>query len=235
MSIKKKVVAFIPARAGSKGVLRKNVRIVAGRPLIEHTIVCALETSEISDVVVTTNCVETRNIAARFPVMLIDRPDRLSDDETPTFPVIEHALRVYEESHDCPDVILLLQCTSPMRQPSHITKALDVFESTSANSVISVVEVGDEHPARMYFLNEGKLCSLYPDQERVRRQDLPPLYRRNGAIYAIRRDEMLRLRSLIGVDAVPFVMSTNVSVNIDTEIDLQLADVMMTKASTAND
>lgn len=224
-----RVVAFIPARAGSKGVKKKNVRLVAGKPLIEYSIECALAVSGIADVVVTTNCPETKAVAQRHPVVIVDRPDMLAEDETPTYPVIEHALRAYEQTHPPVDIVLLLQCTSPMRQPRHIAEALRLFDDSTVESVTSVMQVGDEHPARMYRIEGNRLAPLHPDLERIRRQDLPAVYRRNGAVYAMRRAAMLAQQTLIGASAAPYVMPAEVSINIDTEIDLVLADLLMSR------
>jgi len=91
-----RVTAFIPSRAGSKGVPRKNVRPLNGKPVIAYSIEAALKSPEVSQVVVTTNCEETKAIAQDYPVIIIDRPSELAEDSTPTYPVIEHALQVLE-------------------------------------------------------------------------------------------------------------------------------------------
>lgn len=224
-------VAFIPARAGSKGVKRKNVRLVGGRPLIEYTIEAALKSERVTHVVVTTNCPDTKEIAAKYPVIVVDRPDNLAEDETPTFPVIEHAVQVLRDKHGItPDIVLLLQCTSPMREPRHVDEALALFDDANVKAVTSVMQVGDEHPARMYRIGDDhRLAPLDPELERLRRQDLPVLYRRNGAVYALRLPEFESQKTLIARDATPYVMPGEVSINIDTETDLLLADILLSR------
>lgn len=226
-----RVTAFIPSRAGSKGVPRKNVRPLDGKPVIAYSIEAALKSPEISQVVVTTNCEETKAIAKDYPVIIIDRPSELAEDSTPTYPVIEHAIQVLElQQQNTPDLVLLLQCTSPLRTATHISEALTLFSNPNVNAVVSVIEVGDEHPARMYHLSqEGRLEPLDADKERIRRQDLPKLFRRNGAIYAMRYQEFNRQGTMIAKNATAYVMPLDVSVNIDTELDFVIADVLLSR------
>lgn len=223
------VIAFIPARAGSKGVAKKNVRILGGKPLIAHTIESALNVKQISQVVVTTNCNESKAISQKYPVTIIDRPDELAQDDTPTYPVISHSIEILSsKKNKLPDIVLLLQCTSPLRQSEHISSAIDLFSSPFTTAVVSVIEVNDEHPARMYSISqEGELIPFDKKREKYRRQDLPKLYRRNGAIYALRYEEFLRQETIIGANAIPYVMPLEVSINIDTELDLMLAEAIM--------
>ena len=222
------VVAFIPARAGSKGVVRKNLRKVGGRPLIAIAIETALAVHSIDRVVVTTNCEDTAQVARTYGVELIRRPDALAADDTPTGPVIAHALEVLDRERSLrPGIVVLLQCTSPLRSADDVDGALDLFAEPSVDCVTSVVQVGDEHPGRMYSIAQARLRPLFPEWEQQRRQDLPPVYRRNGAVYAMRTPAFLREGSMIGRNAAPYVMPAERSVNIDTEVDLALAEAML--------
>lgn len=225
------VTAFIPARAGSKGVPAKNLRLVNGQPLIKLAIDCARTATGVSQIVVTSDCPECLMIARRMGVTAIDRPPALAQDDTPTFPVIRHAIEeLLRQSMPQPDVVLLLQPTSPLRTGQHVSEALSLFTGQTVKSVTSVCAVDDEHPARMYAISDGILVPVDPGLERLRRQDLPPVFRRNGAIYAIRTEEMLRIESLIGDGAVPYVMPRDCSVNVDSELDLMLANLVATAA-----
>jgi CMP-N,N'-diacetyllegionaminic acid synthase len=223
------IYGFIPARAGSKGVPRKNVRLLGGKPLITYTIETALAVPEISRIVVTTNCKEVKSVASNYPIAIVDRPNTLALDETPTFPVIEHALdEAIAKFRVEPDVVLLLQCTSPLRRAQHIREVIRLFEDQEISSVISVIEVGDEHPARMYKIAATKQLLPFDNAlVQMRRQDLPKLYRRNGAIYAIRYRELLKQKTFIANGSVPYVMEPAESVNIDTELDLIVAEALL--------
>lgn len=226
-----RVAAFIPSRAGSKGVPRKNVRLLRGKPVVAYTIEAALKTPKVSQVVISTNCEETKQIALKYPVAVIDRPSELAGDLSPTYPVILHALEVLSmEGTMPPDIVLLLQCTSPLRTSDHISESLALFNDPNVNSVVSVIEVGDEHPARMYSLGKsGFLEPLDANKERFRRQDLPKLYRRNGAIYAMRYQEFLKQGTMIAKNAKAYIMPLEVSVNIDTELDFLLAEAILSR------
>lgn len=227
------VTAFIPARAGSKGVPGKNLRLVNGRPLIELAIDCARTAIGVSQIVVTSDCPECLGIARRMGVIVVERPAALAQDDTPTFPVIRHAIgELLSQSRPQPDVVLLLQPTSPLRTGAHVSEALSLFATGSVKSVFSVCVVDDEHPARMYTINDNLLVPIDPGLERRRRQDLPLVFRRNGAIYAIQTAEMLRIESLIGNSAVPYVMPRECSVNIDSEFDLMLANLVASAVHT---
>jgi CMP-N-acetylneuraminic acid synthetase len=228
-----RAVAFIPARAGSKGVPRKNVRLVGGKPLIALTIESALASRSIGQVVVTTDCAECSAVAANYPVILVNRPPELADDTTPTFPVVEHAMKCVRNQHALsPEIVVLLQCTSPFRTARHIDGALSLFDREFVQAVISVCSVGDAHPARMYRLDDvGQLLALDPRLQRLRRQDLPPLYHRNGAIYAARVGVLKLHRDFIVPEANAYLMDDIDSINIDTELDLLVADAVFRRRS----
>ncbi len=216
---------------------KKNVRLLRGKPLITHTIESSLAVPEISSVFVTTNCEEVVSVVNDYPISLISRPDNLALDDTPTFPVIEHALaQVISESKIEPDLVLLLQCTSPLRRAHHIAQVIELFGNSNVSSVISVIEVGDEHPARMYQIDSiNRLIPLNPDLVQARRQELPRLYRRNGAIYAIRYSELLKQKTFITAEAIPYVMDPIESVNIDTELDLIIAEAILNVTDDAHE
>jgi CMP-N-acetylneuraminic acid synthetase len=224
-----KIVAFIPARAGSKGVPKKNIRLLNGKPLITYSIEAALATKEISDIVVTTDCQLVKEIAGKYPVTIVDRPYDLSKDDSTTDNVIEHAINELNlQKKYYPDIILLLQCTSPFRTSNHISQALNIFKSKDVKSVVSVIDVNDEHPARMYSINDRNFLSpLHKNEERLRRQDLSKLYRRNGAIYALLFEEFKKQKTLIPNNSAAYIMQVKDSINIDTEFDFLLAECLM--------
>ncbi len=226
-----KILAVIPARGGSKSVLRKNIVKVNGKPLISYTINAALMVDCLTDVVVSTDDSEIANISrdlgAQVPFI---RPEDLASDEAQSAPVIEHALNFMENEKGIKyDAVLMLQPTSPLRTSIHIKESIDLFLSQECDSVVSVVSVGGNHPFRMKRLVGNQLVN-YIDQgfwDMRPRQNLPDVYIRNGAIYLIDRDVIINQHQLIGSKCLGYVMSDTESANIDTPIDLMLAELLI--------
>jgi CMP-N,N'-diacetyllegionaminic acid synthase len=226
-----KILAVIPARGGSKSVLRKNIVKVNGKPLISYTINAALMVDHLTDVVVSTDDSEIANISrdlgAQVPFI---RPEDLASDEAQSAPVIEHALNFMENEKGIKyDAVLMLQPTSPLRTSIHIKESIDLFLSQECDSVVSVVSVGGNHPFRMKRLVGNQLVN-YIDQgfwDMRPRQNLPDVYIRNGAIYLIDRDVIINQHQLIGSKCLGYVMSDTESANIDTPIDLMLAELLI--------
>ena len=216
-------VAVIPARGGSKGVPGKNKRIVGGKPLIGFTLEAALESAKLDRIVVTTDDDDIAAIAAGAGVEIVHRPAEIAGDESPVIDAVLHALT--ELGISDPAALVLLQPTSPLRTGADIDAALDLFELSGA-PVCSVCAVGDAHPARRYRVEDGVMHSLMPELASTRRQDLPPLFHRNGAIYII-GPEQLRARQIICEPMVPFEMDSERSVNIDTELDIKLLEAVL--------
>jgi CMP-N-acetylneuraminic acid synthetase len=230
-----KILAIIPARGGSKGVPRKNIIEINGSPLISYTISAALDVNRLTDIVVSTDNPEiaeiSRKLGAQVPFM---RPLDLSSDQAQSAPVIEHALFFMEKIKNFKyDAILMLQPTSPLRTSKHIEESLDLFKSNECDSVVSIASVGGNHPFRMKRLINNQLVN-YIDQgfwNMKPRQSLPDVYIRNGAIYLIRREAFLQQRQLIGNNCLGYVMSDSESTNIDTPIDLKIAELLLKEKS----
>ena len=225
------VLAVIPARGGSKGVPRKNLQNICGKPLIAYSIEAAKGVSRLTDIIVSTEDEEIAQVAvdhgADVPFM---RPAELAEDLTPTFPVIMHALEQMEAARAAEyDAVLLLQPTCPLRTAAHIDTAIDMLLSENCDSVVSVLEVSNTHPFRMKRLVGNRLIN-YIDQgfEDMRpRQVLPKVYLRNGAIYLNRRQSLIDTQALVGDHCLGMVMDEEESVNIDGRLDLILAESMM--------
>ena len=225
------ILAIIPARGGSKSVPRKNIVKVNGRPLISYTISAALMVDRLTDVVVSTDDPEiaeiSRELGAQVPFV---RPVDLASDQAQSAPVIEHALYFMEKSKGLKyDAILMLQPTSPLRTSQHIEESLDLFTSQECDSVVSIVSVGGNHPFRMKRLIDNQLVN-YIDQgfwDMRPRQELPPVYIRNGSIYLIERDVLINKGQMIGEKCLGMVMGDKESINIDTPLDLKLAELLL--------
>jgi CMP-N,N'-diacetyllegionaminic acid synthase len=224
-----RVLAVIPARGGSKGVPRKNLKALGGLPLIAWTIRAAAAAKGLSRVIVSTDDAEiatvSREHGAEVPFM---RPADLATDSAKSIPVIQHALKAAETGDKPFDAVLMLQPTTPFRTAADIDAAVERLDQTGADSVISVIDVGGYHPARMKYLEEDRLvdppfCEAYENQPR---QELRTMYLRNGAIYLTRRDILLD-GSFKGRDCRALVMPEERSTNIDTLNDFQLAEFFL--------
>lgn len=226
-----KVLGVVLARGGSKGIPRKNVALLAGKPLLAYTAEAALAARRLSRVVLSTDDAEIAEVGRRLgldvPFM---RPASLGADDTPAIAVLTHAVRTVEEAGGRVDAVFTLQPTNPLRRAQDIDGAIDLLESTGADSVISFVEVGDRHPARMKYVDADLRVSDPPFAEAVegqRRQDLPKLYLREGAVYLTRRDVLIEQASLKGRDCRAWLMPSNLACNIDEPVDWIVAEALI--------
>jgi len=225
-----KFLSIIPARGGSKGIPRKNLAKINGRPLIEYSIKAALDVSQITDVVVSTDDKEiadvSRELGAQVPFI---RPLELATDKAQSAPVVRHAVEFMEKLKGYTyDAVLMLQPTSPLRKSLHIKKALDIYQSSDIDSLVSVVSVS-QHPYRMKKLVGNKLIN-YIDQgfeNMIPRQELPEVYIRNGAIYLCSRSVIIHKKVLVGENCYGLVMDDFESINIDSKLDLVLAETIL--------
>ena len=228
-----KILAIIPARGGSKGIPRKNIKILGNKPLIAWSIDAAKRGNLIDRVVVSTDDEEIAAVAqehgAETPFL---RPKELAQDLTPTLPVLEHAVRWLQDNEKyIPDVVVLLAPTFPFREQKHIEESIRLLEESKADSVVSVVEVtGQYSPYWQFMLNEKGRLKLFTGDGDIKnvipsRQELPTTYIRNSALYVFKRDLLFRNPSSIyGDDTVPYVMEKKYSLDIDTEEDWKIAE-----------
>lgn len=216
------VVAIIPARGGSKGVPRKNKRLVGGRPLIAYTFDAARQAKNVSRVLVTTDDPEIAELASEAGMQVIVRPPEIAGDASPVIDAVRHALDVLaREEGVAAQAVVLLQPTSPFREPADIDAAVELFWRNDRTPVCSVCRCEDNHPARMYKIENGRLAPLMPELAAMRRQDLPSIYHRNGSLYVFGPREVEN-GQIIGDAMLPYVMDGISAVNIDTELDLIL-------------
>lgn len=227
MSPEALVLGLVPARGGSKGVPGKNVRPLAGHTLLEYTARAARESGVIDRVILSTDSAEIadagRRAALEVPFM---RPAALAADDTPMLPVIEHALAEIAKNGWSPDIIVLLQPTSPLRRPGHIRDAVHLLRDTGADSVVTVVEVPRHlSPDYVMRVDEGRLKPFLPDGARVtRRQDTRPAYYREGTVYGFWRATLERYGGIYGDDCRPLLLRPSESLSIDTEDDWNEAE-----------
>lgn len=226
-----RIVALVPARGGSKGIPGKNLRVVCGKSLVRRSVESGLESRLVGRVLLSTDSEaiagEGRNAGAEVPFL---RPAELARDDTPSSAVVAHALEWLEKNEGrLPDILVLLQPTAPLRRGHHVDEALDLLVSSGARSVVSVARVpGHHHPAWQFTIRDGILCPfMQTGKVPPRRQDLPPTYTRNGAIYAAWTETWLTGKMAYGFGCVPYVMEPEDSVNVDGPEDLALAEFLL--------
>lgn len=229
-----KVLALIPARGGSKGVPRKNIRPMCGKPLIAYTIEVAHEARHLFHrVVVSTDDHEIAAVAREYGADVpFLRPAGLADDRAPMVPTVAHAIETIEELDGVTlDWVMLLQPTDPFRSVDDIAMAIELARQGGCDSVISVVQVFAVHPILMKRIEGHELKPFcIEEKEGTRRQDYaPPAYMRNGAIYLTRRSAVMDRASLWGAVIRPYVMPQERSVSIDSETDFKLAEIVMSE------
>lgn len=217
------ILAVIPARGGSRGLPRKNLRQIAGKPMIAYTIGAALASRRVDQVVVSTDDAEIARIARRYGASVpFIRPAELARDETATPLVVEHAVRQVEAAGARVEVVVTLQPTSPFRDATVIDNAVDLFEETAAASAVSVTEIG--LPASVVGgLIEGRFRPLpLPPGADLRRQAAPPTVRLTGAVYVTTR-QLLAAGKLFDDHPAALLTSGAAALDVDDITDLRRA------------
>ena len=225
MSVSKTVVCVIPARGGSKGVPRKNLRLLAGIPLLAHTIRHARAAACVGRIVVSTDDHEIAAVARSEGADVVERPPALSTDAAGSESAIAHALGVLAGEHYVPDVVVFLQCTSPFRAPGDIDAAAQPVLAGDADSVLSVVPF---HGLLWERDAEGVVRAVnFDPARRPRRQDMTPRFVENGSIYVFTRQLFDLTGVRLGGRARLYVMDNTAAVDIDSEDDLRLAEALL--------
>jgi CMP-N-acetylneuraminic acid synthetase len=228
LKVNKKILAIIPARGGSKGVKRKNIRSVANEPLIYWSIKASKESKLLTQTYLNTDDEEIAQVGRDKGAQVLMRPSELAQDKTPMIPVLQYVCSEAEKIHGCFDTIVLLQPTAPMRTGEDIDRAIELFHDSLHESLVSVYQVDDCHPSRMYRLGkEETLEKIYEEPQGSLRQDLEPIFHRNGAVYICTRELLMEKNQLTCDKPLAFIMSKSRSVNIDDEFDLRIADFVM--------
>lgn len=220
-----RVLGVIPARGGSKGVPGKNLRPLGGKPLIAWTAEAATGSS-LSQVILSTDSEEIANVGRTLGLEVpFLRPGELATDEAKSLPVLQHALRFMEEQTGKFEAIMMLQPTTPFRTTVDIDQCVQLLHDHVCDSVISVEDVGAYHPARMKYVRDGFLIDppFAEEVENQPRQQLEPMYIRNGAVYLTRRETLLD-GSFKGRRSLAYLMPKFRSTNIDSEHDLIYAE-----------
>ena len=217
-----RILAIVPARGGSKGVPGKYIRKLAGRTLLDYTALAARESGVIDRIVLSTDSEEIADVGKRagleVPFM---RPAALAQDDTPMLPVIQHAIDSLAAEGWTADVIVLLQPTSPLRRPSHVRDAVKMLQESTADSVVTVIEVPRHlSPDYVMRIDDGVLRPFLHEGARVtRRQDARPAYSREGTVYACWHATLERFGNIYGDRCQPLMLDPADSLSIDSPAD----------------
>jgi CMP-N,N'-diacetyllegionaminic acid synthase len=222
----KKILAVIPARGGSKGVPRKNVRLLGSQPLIGWTIDAARRSEYIDRLILSSEDEEIISVARECGCEVpFVRPDDLADDDTPGIAPVLHAVQALEEKYD---YLVLLQPTSPFRQADDIDGAIRRCIENKADSCVSVTE-SEKHPAWMFYLTDsGHLTPvLSAVADATHRQQLEPVYALNGAVYVVGIKPLLEQKKLVFKNTtLAYPMPSERSMDIDTQFDFILCELI---------
>ena len=232
MDNKPRILAIIPARAGSKRLPGKNIKELAGKPLIQWTIEAAKKSVLLTDVIVSSDDEHIVEFAKKLNVNVpFLRPQHLAQDKSTSIDVIKHAIEFLENQGDIFDFIMLLQPTSPLRTSCHIDEAIGLLNDKGADAVISVCPT-EHSPLWSNTLDDSDKMDSFisPEIKNTRSQDLPVYYRLNGAIYITKVERLLAENTMFIKDKIfAYKMTTKSSVDIDEIIDFTLAEAIMKK------
>lgn len=227
MEKKENIVAIIPARGGSKGIPRKNLKQINGKPLIAYPIEAALKIPEIDRVIVSTEDEEIAEVSRKFGAEVpFKRPEELSGDKVLTVPVLQHVVEWLKEKENYNvDIVILLYATSPMLTSEKIKEGIEKINGKKdVDSVVSLCKDDKYHWKEI----DGKLVRMHPDKI-MRRQDMDTYLRENGALYIIRKEKMKETGNYIGGNIKYILMDEKDSWDIDTEDDFRIIGELMKK------
>lgn len=225
-----KTIAIIPARGGSKGIPGKNIIPLLGKPLIAWNILAAKASEKIDGVFVSTDDAGIAAVAREYGAEVIDRPDEIAGDTASSESALLHALAVLAEQGILPELLVFLQCTSPLTQTRDIDRALATLAAEGGDSCVSAC---DFH----YFVwargADGDARGMNHDKRfRQRRQDREPQYLENGAIYVMKREGFLHAGHRFFGKTVISPMPAERSFEIDDPVDLKIAEVLLAESQS---
>ncbi len=230
---KKKIIAVILARSGSKGIKNKNITLINNKPLIYYTIREAQKSKYIDEIAISTDSKKYIKIINNYKVKTpYLRPKKLSGDKISSADCIYDIFNFYEKINNVKyDYCIELMCTNPFKNNYDIDNVIKKHVSTNADSVIGVTRLEDHHPRRIKKIVNGKIRNFcLKEKKESRRQDLKPLaYIRNGSIYSLTRKMVLKKIRYGTQNSIPYIMPRNRVVNIDEPQDLLIAKFMMKK------
>jgi CMP-N-acetylneuraminic acid synthetase len=230
-----RVLGIVPARGGSRGIRRKNIRRLNGTPLLQYTAEAALASRRLSRVILSTEDDEIAEVGRRCGLEVpFRRPLELAEDATPMLPVIRHAVHYLEERGDFFDAACVLQPTNPLRRPELIDACIEFLEEGGFDAVMTVLPVPAEYNPHWVYLcaADGTLRLSTGERDPLPcRQQLPPAFHRDGSVYVVRRDVLILRNSLYGERLGGYQLDPRESVNIDGPEDWRRAERLMARRS----
>jgi len=227
----KEILGIIPARAGSKGLPHKNMKLFCGKPLISWTIEAALTSKYIDKVMVSTDSLEIAKIANQYGELApFIRPPFLSTDTALSIDVIRHVCEYSKEQYAKEfDYISLLEPTSPLRETSDIDNAIFILNTKNGSSIVGISETESQNPAFLVKKDTENFISWYDTSQSIgiRRQEIDPIFYLEGSIYVSERDKLFEENSFYHDETIGYTMSKDKSLEIDDEFDFIMAEALM--------
>jgi CMP-N,N'-diacetyllegionaminic acid synthase len=228
------ILGLLPARGGSKSIPRKSIALLAGKPLLAYTCEAAKTSRYDLRLVLNTDDDAIATIGHKYGIEVpFIRPANLAQDETPMIDVLMHSIKWFKAHENySPDIVVLLQPTSPLRRAEHIDAGIDLLFETGADTVVSVIEVPHQFaPDSLMLFRRGRLVP-YADRPMIlRRQDKPQFFARNGPAILVMRREVIESGRLYGDLVQPLKMARRESVDIDDTDDLLMAEFLLSRLS----
>lgn len=227
---KMKILTLVPARGGSKGLPKKNITLLMGKPLIQYTIEAARGSEYSNDIVVSTESKEISEIAQQLGAWVpFLRPKRLSGDSVKTVEVAQHVINQLRTQYQkVYSHILLLQPTSPLRISDDISNAIELMKREKADNVVSLTGLVGPHPYKLKWIIDGKVRPFLPGMDSgTPRQELPQVFFLNGAVYFSKMTQFLKTGSFFSGNTCAYIMPQERSINIDGPLDLLVAECIL--------
>jgi CMP-N,N'-diacetyllegionaminic acid synthase len=221
-----KALCVIPAKGNSRRLPKKNIKLLAGKPLVVWTIEAAQKAKRVTDYLVSSDDPEIIEIAKKYgaPAPFV-RPAELATDTVRNIEVVRHALEFMEHERQMTyDIIINLQPTSPVRDPDHIDQAVEMLWASDLDSLVSIKGPYKKRDPVLKAIRNGVLEDYCPVEDRT---DAEPAYMYNAALYAVKRDYFVKHNKLISPRQVPLIMDTIYSVDVDTEADFLVAETYL--------
>jgi len=223
----KTILAVIPARGGSKGIPKKNIKICAGKPLIGWTIIEAQKSKYIDRLILSSDSSEIINVSKQFSIEVpFVRPEKLAQDHVPGVDPLIHAVNSLDTEYD---YVILLQVTSPLRTVTHIDKAIEFCIKNNVDSCISVYKTL-ENPH--HFISIDKHHTVIPvitSESFIPRQNIPDYYKINGAFFMLKTNTLIKTKDILNKNTKAFIMDKESSIDVDTLEDFETADLILKK------
>ena len=227
------IVAIIPARSGSKSVPRKNIKLLAGKPLIAYSILEAKKCQYLDRIIVSTDDLEIASVAKEYGAEVpFLRPKEIAKDDTPDLPVFQHAIEWIEKNNGSnPQIIVHLRPTSPLRRAQHIDAGIRLLRENREADSVRAVCVPSQTPFKMWHIVNGfmepLLCTEIPEAYNIPRQYLPKVYWQTGSVDVVRAATIRKKNSMTGGKILPLIVEEIYSIDVDNDFDFVIVEALI--------